>query len=159
VLAGILKELKINFKKQYGKLPSNSGFMVNSIHEMIRASFRCEDMVQCVLGLKSLDIDTYKALLTHGPLTAEKLGEILSRERSTAYRSLQNLIACGIVYRETRSIDSGGYYYEYVAIEPQEMKQMVKKNVDEWYNQMNELIDKMDDKVRALIMRLDDEES
>lgn len=133
--------------------------MVNSIHEMIRASFRCEDMVKCVLGLKSLDIDTYKALLMHGPLTAEKLGEILSRERSTAYRSLQNLIACGIVYRETRSIDSGGYYYEYVAIEPQEMKQMVKKNVDEWYNKMNDLIEKMDDKVSALVMRMEDEET
>lgn len=132
--------------------------MANSIHEMIRASFRCEDMVKCVLGLKSLDIDAYKALLMHGPLTAEKLGEILNRERSTAYRSLQNLIACGIVYRETRSIDSGGYYYEYVAIEPQEMKRMVKKNVDEWYNQMNELIEKMDDKVSALVMRMDDEE-
>ncbi len=83
--------------------------MTNSIHEMIRASFKCEDMVKCVLGLKSLDIEAYKALLMHGPpQTAEKLGEILNRERSTAYRSLQNLIACGIVYRETRSIESGG---------------------------------------------------
>ncbi len=115
--------------------------------------------MKCVLGLKSLDIEAYKALLMHGPQTAEKLGEILNRERSTAYRSLQNLIACGIVYRETRSIESGGYYYEYVAIEPQEMKQMVKKNVDEWYNQMNELIEKMDDKVNALVTRLEDDEA
>jgi predicted transcriptional regulator len=126
---------------------------------MIRASFRCEDMVKCVLGLKSLDIEAYNALLLDGPLTTEKLGEILNRERSTAYRSLQNLIACGIVYRETRSIESGGYYYEYVAIEPQEMKQMVKKNVDEWYNQMNDLIEKMDDKVSVLIQRMDEEEN
>ena len=74
-----------------------SGFMTNSIFEMIRASFRCEDMVKCVLGLKSLKIDAYKALLIHGLLTAEKMGEILNRERSNAYRSLQNLIACGIV--------------------------------------------------------------
>jgi predicted transcriptional regulator len=133
--------------------------MANSIHEMIRASFRCEDMVKCVLGLKSLDIEAYNALLLDGPLTSEKLGEILNRERSTAYRSLQNLIACGIVYRETRSIESGGYYYEYVAIEPQEMKQMVKKNVDEWYNQMNDLIEKMDDKVSVLIQRMDEEEN
>jgi predicted transcriptional regulator len=116
--------------------------MANSIHEMIRASFRCEDMVRCVLGLKSLDIEAYKALLQHGSLTAEKLGEILNRERSTAYRALQNLIACGIVYRETKSIESGGYYYEYVAIEPEEVKQVVRKNVDEWYSQMNNLIDK-----------------
>lgn len=133
--------------------------MANSIHEMIRANFRCEDVIKCVLGLKSLDIEAYKALLMHGPLTTEKLGEIINRERSTAYRSLQNLTVCGIVYRETQSIDSGGYYYEYVAIEPQEMKQMVKKNVDEWYNQMNELIEKIDDKVSALVLRMEDEEN
>jgi predicted transcriptional regulator len=121
--------------------------MVNSIHEMIRASFKYEDLIKYVLGLKNLDVDAYKALLIHGPLTAEKLGEILNRERSTAYRSLQNLIASGIVYRETRSIDSGGYYYEYVAIEPEEMKQLVKKNIDDWYRQMNRLIEKMDDEM------------
>jgi len=117
--------------------------MTNSIHEMIRANFRCEDMVKHVLGLKSLDIEAYKALILYGPLTAEKLGEILNRERSTAYRSLQNLLTCGIVFREIRSIESGGYYYEYVAIEPQETKRMVKETVDEWYNRMNELIEKM----------------
>ena len=124
--------------------------MANSIHEMIRTSFRCEDMVKYVLGLKSLDVEAYKALLLNGPLTAEKLGEILNRERSTAYRSLQNLLTCGIVYREIRSIESGGYYYEYVAVETQETKQMVKKIVDEWYNRMNELIEKMDSKVSVL---------
>ncbi|MHB8101580.1 MAG: helix-turn-helix domain-containing protein [Methanosarcina sp.] len=124
--------------------------MANSIHEMIRTSFRCEDMVKYVLGLKSLDVEAYKALLLNGPLTAEKLGEILNRERSTAYRSLQNLLTCGIVYRETRSIESGGYYYEYLALETQETKQMVRKIVDEWYDRMNELIEKMDSKVSAL---------
>lgn len=124
--------------------------MANSIHEMIRTSFRCEDMVKYVLGLKSLDVEAYKALLLNGPLTAEKLGEILNRERSTAYRSLQNLLTCGIVYRETKSIENGGYYYEYVALETQETKQMVRKIVDEWYDRMNELIEKMDSKVSAL---------
>ncbi|MGB9926843.1 MAG: helix-turn-helix domain-containing protein [Methanosarcina sp.] len=125
--------------------------MVNSIHEMIRANFRYEDMIKYVLGLKNLDVDAYKALLINGPLTAEKLGEILKRERSTAYRSLQNLISSGIVYRETKSIDSGGYYYEYVAIEPKEMKQIIKKNIDDWYKQMNTLIEKMDEEVDKLL--------
>jgi predicted transcriptional regulator len=129
--------------------------MANSINKMIRDSSGCEDMVKCVLGLKALDIEAYKALLEHGPLTAEKLGDLLNRERSTAYRSLQNLISCGIVYRETRSIESGGYYYKYVAIDPQELKKMVKKNVDEWYQQMNELIEKLDDKINSLILRMD----
>ncbi|WP_440948750.1 helix-turn-helix domain-containing protein [Methanosarcina sp. T3] len=133
--------------------------MVDSIHEMIRTSFRCEDMVKCVLGLKALDIEAYKVLLMHGPLTTDRLGGILNRERSTAYRSLQNLITCGVVYRETKSLESGGYYHEYVAIEPWEMKRVVKKNVDEWYCQMNGLIEKMDNKVSPLILGMDKEET
>jgi predicted transcriptional regulator len=125
---------------------SNSGIMANSIHEMTIANFRSDEMLKHVLGLKSLDIEAYKALVLNGPMTAEKLGEILNRERSTAYRSLQNLLTCGIVYREVNSIESGGYYYEYIAVELDETKRMVKKIVDEWYGRMNELIEKMDAK-------------
>ncbi len=118
--------------------------MASSIPEMLRADCKCEDMAKCVLGLKELDINTYKSLLEAGPMTAEQLGEVLSRERSTAYRSLQNLISAGLVYRETKSIDIGGYYYEYVAIEPGKIKQMMKNTIDSWYMKMNSLVDNFD---------------
>jgi len=115
--------------------------MASSIHEMLRANCKCDDVAKCVLGLKNLDLLAYKKLFEQGPMTAEKLGELLQRERSTAYRSLQNLIAVGLVYRETRSIQIGGYYYEYVAISPQQFKQMLKHNITDWYNKMNKLLD------------------
>lgn len=118
--------------------------MASSIPEMLRADCKCEDMTKCVLGLKELDINTYKSLLEVGPMTAEQLGEVLSRERSTAYRSLQNLISAGLVYRETKSIDIGGYYYEYVAIEPAKVKQMIKNTIDTWYMKMNSLVENFD---------------
>ncbi len=118
--------------------------MASSIPEMLRAECKCEDMAKCVLGLKELDINTYKKLLENGAMTAEGLGDILSRERSTAYRSLQNLIAAGLVYRETRSIPVGGYYYEYVAIEPAEVKEMIRHTIDKWYHKMNDLIENFD---------------
>ncbi|AKB62321.1 helix-turn-helix domain-containing protein [Methanosarcina mazei] len=116
--------------------------MVDSIHEMIRASFRYEDAVKCIFGLNSLDLETYKTLLLHGPITTEELGEIVKREKSIVYRSLQNLIACGIAYRKKRSIEGGGYYYEYISVESGKVKQVLKKNIDDWYYQMNELIEK-----------------
>ena len=128
-------------KLQISKL-FKCGSMVNSIHEMIKSSFRYEDMMKCIFGLNSLDVETYKALLLRGPLTTELLGEIVRREKSTVYRSLQNLIACGTVYRVKRSIESGGYYYEYMPIESEEVKQALKKNIDEWYYQMNKLIER-----------------
>ena len=121
--------------------------MASSIPEMLRANFKCDDVAKCILGLKALDLDSYKALLANGSMTAESLGESLNRERSTAYRSLQNLISCGLVYRETRSIDAGGYYYEYVAIDPCEMKTMIQKNIDEWHEKMTKLVENIDEDI------------
>ncbi len=81
--------------------------MARSIPEMIRGDFKCDDIAKCILGLKNIDIDAYKLLVVKGPMTAEKLGEVLNRERSTAYRSLQNLMMCGLVHRETKTSRPG----------------------------------------------------
>jgi predicted transcriptional regulator len=118
--------------------------MPRSIPEMIRGDFKCEDIAKCILGIKEIDIDTYKTLVAKGPMTAESLGVILNRERSTAYRSLQNLMGCGLVRRETRTISSGGYFYEYLALDPVRMKEMVQGNIDQWYNKMKKLVTDID---------------
>lgn len=118
--------------------------MAASIREMLRANCECDDVAMCILGLKSLDMDAYKSLLAKGPMTAENLGELLCRERSTAYRSLQNLISCGLVYRETRTIDIGGYFYEYVAVDPTKVKEMIQENIDKWYEKVTKLVANID---------------
>lgn len=123
--------------------------MAHSIPEMLRANFNCDDVAKCILGLKDLDLQAYKLLLVNGPMTAEKLGKLLDRERSTSYRSLQNLISCGLVYRESRSIDVGGYYYEYVAIDPDSVKKMMQDNIDDWYKKVSSLIDNIDEELTA----------
>lgn len=121
--------------------------MPRSIPEMIRGDFKCEDIAKCILGLKNIDIDAYKMLVTKGPMTAERLGELLKRERSTAYRSLQSLMVCGLVYRETKTISEGGYYYEYIALDPCKMKEKVAGNIDEWYNKMKKLVGDIDKEI------------
>jgi len=116
--------------------------MVNSTHEMGRKSFRYEDMVKCVFGLNSLDFEIYDTLLLHGTLTAEGLREIVNRDKNTAHYSLEKLIACGIVYRRKRSIASGGYYYEYIPVESAKVRQVLKKDIGDWYYCMSKLIEK-----------------
>lgn len=118
--------------------------MVKSISEMLKRNLECDDIMKCVLGLKDLDLGAYKALMKEGPLTAEELGEIIGRERSTAYRALQNLIGCGLVYRETRTIDSGGYYYEYMALSPEEVKELAHQCVEDWYDRMHDVLEDLD---------------
>jgi predicted transcriptional regulator len=121
--------------------------MPRSIPEMIRGNFKCDDIVKCILGLKNIDIETYRILVTEGPMTAEKLGELLGRERSTAYRSLQGLMGCGLAHRETRTISTGGYFYEYIALDPCMMKEMVLENIDEWSNKMKKFVSEIDKEI------------
>ena len=121
--------------------------MPRSIPEMIRGDFKCDDIAKCILGLKNIDIDSYKVLVEKGPMTAERLGELLNRERSTAYRSLQSLMVCGLVHRETKNITTGGYFYEYVALEPARMKKIAQGNIDEWYNKMTKLVAEIDKEI------------
>jgi predicted transcriptional regulator len=121
--------------------------MPRSIPEMIRGDFKCDDIAKCILGLKNIDIDSYKVLVAKGPMTAEHLGELLTRERSTAYRALQNLMACGLVHRETKTIIEGGYYYEYKALDPEKLKEMVIGNIDEWYKKMKKIASNIDTEI------------
>lgn len=119
----------------------------SSIPEMIHGDFNCSDIAKCVLGLKNLDLETYKLLVSHGQMTAEKLGELLNRERSTAYRSLQNLMSCQLVYRDTKIIEGGGYYYVYIALDPCKLKEMIKGNIDIWYEKMNSMIEDLETRI------------
>jgi len=121
--------------------------MPRSIPEMIRGDFKCDDIAKCILGLKNIDIEAYKVLVSKGPMTAERLGELLKRERSTAYRSLQSLMVCGLVHRETKTISAGGYYYEYISLSPSRMKEKISGNIDEWYNKMKKLIADIDKEI------------
>lgn len=121
--------------------------MPRSIPEMIKGDFKCDDIAKCIMGLKNIDIDTYKVLVTNGPMTAEHLGQLLNRERSTAYRSLQNLMNSGLVHRETKTISEGGYFYEYKAIEPGKLKEMVEGNIDEWCAKMKRIAANIDKEI------------
>ncbi|MDQ6964268.1 MAG: hypothetical protein Q9M13_05035, partial [Mariprofundales bacterium] len=59
-------------------------------------------------------------------------------------RALQNLINLGLVYREIKTIESGGYYYEYSALPPAEVKAKVKNNVEAWYKKVSDMIETID---------------
>lgn len=121
--------------------------MPSSIPEMIHGNFKCVDIAKCVLGLKNLDLETYRLLVSRGQMTAEELGEHLNRERSTAYRALQNLMSCGLVYRETKTIEGGGYYYVYLALDPCKMKDMIQDNIDSWYEKMKVMIEDIETEI------------
>lgn len=102
----------------------------------------CHDLVQCAFSLGEFEVDVYYNLLEEGPLRADELALKIGKDRSTVYRALQKLMTCGMVYRETKSIERGGYYHVYRAISREMLKERLEHCVKDWYARMQDVLNK-----------------
>jgi len=100
----------------------------------------CHDLVQCAFSLGDFEVAVYEDLLKSGQVRADELAIRIGKDRSTVYRALQKLMTCGMVYRETKSIERGGYYHVYKAISREKLKQKLAACVDDWYARMQEVL-------------------
>jgi predicted transcriptional regulator len=102
----------------------------------------CENALRCFFDLSRLDVRVYKELLEGGPGTALEIGERISRDRSTAYRSLTNLVSSEIVKKNLLHREEGGIFHVYEAVPPEDVQVMLRKIVDDWYREMMDVIDR-----------------
>jgi predicted transcriptional regulator len=101
-------------------------------------------------NLSDMDMETLKLLLTRGPFKADDLADRLGRDRSTVYRSLQKLVSCQVVSKETRNLDRGGYYHVYAAVPRDVLRDRLEHCVEEWHSRVRTLLDRFEDDLGAL---------
>lgn len=114
---------------------------------MLSREISCRELAKCVLGLRDIDLEIYRILMKSGEMRVEELAEKIGRDPSTTYRALQDLIRCGLVFRESRSIAGGGYYYVYKAIDKSEFVKILEGCIKEWEEKMKEKIKKMEEEL------------
>jgi predicted transcriptional regulator len=100
----------------------------------------CKDLVQCAFSLNEFEVEVFNRLTDTGAKRADELADLMAKDRSTVYRALQKLMTCGMCFRETKSIERGGYYHIYRAISRDELKQKLERCVDDWYEQMKQVL-------------------
>lgn len=102
----------------------------------------CHDLVQCAFSLAQFEVEVYYQLSQSGPLRADELAAKIGKDRSTVYRALQKLMTCGMVYRETKSIERGGYFHVYKAISRDLLRERLERCVNDWYAHMQDVLSK-----------------
>ncbi|OGS41654.1 MAG: hypothetical protein A3K67_04785 [Euryarchaeota archaeon RBG_16_62_10] len=112
--------------------------------KILEGQASCKDIVKCLYKLTDFELAIYKKLVKQGPLKADDLAPTMRKDRSTVYRALQKLVSSGMAYRETKTIDRGGYYHIYTAVAPDALKQKLHKCADDWFENMNSAIDDFD---------------
>ncbi|WP_331236586.1 helix-turn-helix domain-containing protein [Natronorarus salvus] len=98
-------------------------------------------VMECVFGIQRHECRAY--LVLHGVpgSTVAELAEDLERDRSTVNRALSTLVEKGLVERQRRLLDSGGYVYQYSAVSLPEAKARMHEAVGEWAETVHGKID------------------
>jgi predicted transcriptional regulator len=104
----------------------------------------CTDIVKCIYGLSDFELLIYRRLVKEGPLKADDLAPSMKKDRSTVYRALQKLVAAGLAFRETKTIERGGYFHVYTAVHPSQLKVKLHKCADDWFENMRSAIEDFD---------------
>jgi len=105
----------------------------------------CQELITCVFGLGEYDLQVYRLLLDRGELRAVTVGELIGKDRSTAYRILQRLVHCGLCEKEKRYLPDGGYYHVYSAIPIDKVKLRTRECVDRWYKGVLEQLNRIEE--------------
>ncbi len=104
----------------------------------------CDTVLECLYSLSNIDKRVFSFLSDGGEYRAKEVAEKMERDQSTAYRSLERLVDCGMVYKEKHNIRNGGYYYLYSARPLDLIKKEAINCLERWYESMRESIEKID---------------
>lgn len=121
--------------------------------------FKCDEHLKCTLkcafDITCFDMEVYTTLLKKNPVAVEDLAEMLGKDKSTVYKSLQKLLEKGLVERDYRILRSGGYRYLYKPIPFEEFKLKMMKAIEGWAKALTEFIHSVEkfgkDKVENLL--------
>lgn len=115
--------------------------MPGSMTELIRNDLECEGLLDCLYGLPQLDRTVFEILAEHGdPMIVDEVAAEIDRERSTAYRSLERLVAAGFLDRRRESFETGSYVHVYSLRDPGAVAAEMQRLVTDWYAEIGPLI-------------------
>lgn len=112
---------------------------------------KCDEHLKCILkcafDVTCFEMEIYTTLLKKNPMTVEDLSEILKKDKSTVYKSLQRLLEKGLIERDYRILRSGGYRYLYKPIPFEDFKVKMTKALEQLTKSLTEfiqLVEKLD---------------
>ncbi|RLM53812.1 HTH domain-containing protein [Halobellus sp. Atlit-31R] len=121
--------------------------MPDAMSEQLQQDMECEGLLECFHGLKQLDKQCFQVLVqAEEPLTVDEIAEIVDRERSTAYRSIQRLLKSGFIKKEQVNYEQGGYYHVYSPTSADQISDSMQRMLNDWYAKMGQLIQEFEDK-------------
>jgi predicted transcriptional regulator len=130
------------------------------VSTLTRSNSTVKDLFVYLYDLSSLELELLFLLVKNSnensnnnkkSMTLEELGKKVKRDKSTVFKSLQKLVLLGIVNKDTKTINGGGYYHAYSAIDIDTFKVEVQKKVKELKDSLDRIVRKFEDDIETSI--------
>ncbi len=119
-----------------GENGQNSGVV-----ELLESEPTFSQILKCVLGITPSEVEVYLTLFRHPESGVDEIAEIINKDKSGVYRSLQSLLEKGLVRRDYRILKQGGYKYLYRPVSIEKLKEKLKGELRLWYEKLNQIVD------------------
>lgn len=106
---------------------------------------QCNTVLECLYSLTDMDNRVLSFLRKGGEYRAKEVAARVDRDQSTAYRSLEKLVECGLAYKEKHNIRNGGYFFLYSARPLDLVKRDALECLEQWYERMRTSIENLED--------------
>ena len=93
----------------------------------------CDDVIKCIFNLTQTDLNILNTLSEKKDLSASDVASSVKKDRSTAHRSLEKLVSCGLCYKERKSGKPRGYINVYRRIPDGKIYKKADENLDKCY--------------------------
>src|SRR4051794_7730449 len=103
-----------------------------SINTITYTNSTAKELLIYLFDLSPLEIQLLFLLIkTRKSMTLEQLSQKVDRDKSTTFRCLQKLVGLKICIKDAKTLQEGGYYHVYSAIDIQTLKMETEKRVME----------------------------
>lgn len=88
------------------------------------------DLLAAMFDLNELECYVYLCLLGQSEHTLDDLSAHLERDRTTIHRAVNKLVSLGIVVKENRGLEGGGYYQAYKPAPPEMVSRAIEQRFE-----------------------------
>ena len=114
---------------------------MDSIQSVTRRGATCSDLLSCLYNLKPIDMEVLIEVAKNQEAMLTQIAELVHRDRSSIHRCLSKLVSAGLVHKQSKTLEGGGYYHVYSIAEPEQIKEYARQRVKEITDSLEGLIE------------------
>ena len=114
---------------------------MDSIQSVTRRGATCSDLLSCLYNLKPIDMEVLIEVAKNQDAMLTQIAELVHRDRSSTHRCLSKLVSAGLVHKQSKTLEGGGYYHVYSIAEPEQIKEYARQRVKEITDSLEGLIE------------------